>query len=83
MDKRTLGSDTAGSGIGVRRRSTAHDSSVASAQNEVQTEPESEITQMAEEEWLRNQNLDPVTGPPSKEHWKVCFPPTAIDYRHS
>ncbi|EER29770.1 FYVE zinc finger domain containing protein [Coccidioides posadasii C735 delta SOWgp] len=31
----------------------------------------SEVSKLAEDEWLKDQNLGPVTGSPTREHWKA------------
>lgn len=33
----------------------------------------SEISQVAQHEWLKNEQLGTVTGPPTREHWKVSI----------
>lgn len=33
------------------------------------------VSRLAQDEWLRDQNLGEVTGSPTREHWKVDSPP--------
>lgn len=33
----------------------------------------SEISQVAQHEWMKNEQLGIVTGPPTREHWKVSY----------
>ena len=51
----------------MRRQSTAEGSSVSGASKD----QKSEVSTLAEKEWLQSQGLGPVTGLPTRDHWKV------------